>query len=83
MLVDLILTHGCGETLYWSAGAYFDRKGVAISQCRLCREWLGEPFVRAEEGQMPVTCRRRSPLRTAPARPSRPHLKSRPQLKAS
>jgi len=82
MLVDLILTHACGEILYWSAGGYFDRKGLSISQCRLCREWLGEPFVRAEEGQVPVACRRPSQLRASPAR-SRPRPKARPHLKAS
>ncbi len=83
MLTGLILTHACGEILHWSAGGYFDHKGLAISQCRLCREWLGEPFLRAEEGQIPVPCRRRSPAKAAQTRPSRPHLKSRPQLKAS
>jgi len=83
MLIELILTHACGEILYWSAGAYFDRKGHAISQCQLCREWLGEPFLRAEEGQAPMPCRRKSPTRSAQARPSRPHLKSGLRLKAS
>ena len=54
MLIELTLTHACGEILHWSAGAYFDRRGQAITQGPLCREWLGEPFLRAEEGQVPV-----------------------------
>ncbi len=49
MLIQLALTHLCGETVLWSAGSYTDGHGAPISACPGCRESLGTPFVRAEE----------------------------------
>ena len=54
MLIELVLTHPCNETIHWSAGTYTDRQGQPISQCPGCREWLGTPFVRAEEVRPPA-----------------------------
>jgi len=53
MLIQLALTHACGETVLWSAGSYTGREGLPISQCGGCRESLGTPFVRAEEVHPP------------------------------
>ncbi len=49
MLIELALTHLCGETVRWSAGSYADDRGHAVEHCPGCGEWLGTPFVRAEE----------------------------------
>ena len=54
MLITLVLTHPCGETVNWSAGAYTDRDGQPVEHCGGCGEWLGTPFVRAEEASPPV-----------------------------
>ena len=54
MLTELALTHPCGHTVYWSAGGYFDGQGQALTHCDGCGEWLGTPFVRAEESHRPV-----------------------------
>ena len=51
MLIELALTHPCDETVHWSAGTYTDRQGSPIEHCPGCGEWLGTPFVRAEEGR--------------------------------
>lgn len=58
MLTELALTHPCDETIYWSAGSYFNRRGHPVTQCPRCYEALGSPFVRAEEGRRPVRCAR-------------------------
>lgn len=33
MLTELVLTHPCGQTIYWSAGGYFDGQGQALTPC--------------------------------------------------
>ena len=58
MITELALTHPCDETIYWSAGAYRNRRGRTISQCPGCREALGSPFVRAEEAPRRPVSRR-------------------------
>ncbi len=49
MLTELTLTHPCNEIIVWSAGGYFDCDGRFVTRCPGCREWLGAPFLRAEE----------------------------------
>lgn len=56
MLIELALTHPCGEIIHWSAGTYHSprsrpesRRRPRIHQCPRCRESLGTPFVRAED----------------------------------
>lgn len=36
MLTELALTHPCGQTVYWSAGGYFDGQGQALTHCDGC-----------------------------------------------
>ncbi len=62
MLIELTLTHPCDETIRWSAGAYTDDQGEPIEHCPGCAEWLGTPFVRAEE-QRSTKKNRLQPLR--------------------
>ncbi len=61
MLIELTLTHPCGEPILWSAGNYYSRRSRPdsprrrpIRSCPKCREALGTPFVRAEETRAPA-----------------------------
>ncbi len=61
MLTELALTHHCDQTIHWSAGGYFNGEGRALTHCDGCGEWLGTPFLRAEESHRPLH-RTRPPL---------------------
>ena len=76
MFSELTLTHVCNQTIVWSTGAYFDRKGRAITHCPTCGEWLGEPFARIEEGRPLVRCERRTATQTTQPRATRTHLQA-------
>ena len=78
MFTELTLTHACDQTIAWSAGGYFDRKGRPITHCPTCGEWLGAPFLRIEEGRPLVRCERRGATQTAQPRSTRAsaHLKA-------
>jgi hypothetical protein len=78
MFTELTLTHACDQTIAWSAGGFFDRKGRPITHCPTCGEWLGAPFMRIEEGRPLVRCERRGATQTAQPRSTRAsaHLKA-------
>ncbi len=62
MLTELTLTHPCGGTVQLVAGAWTTPGGKIISHCETCGEWLGSPFIRAEERTPPRTSRRQRQL---------------------
>lgn len=76
MFTELTLTHPCDQTITWSAGAYFDRKGRLITHCPTCGEWLGEAFLRIEEGRPLVRCGRKAATETAQPRSTRTHVRA-------
>ena len=57
-LPTVLLTHPCGAVVRLTSSTWTTPRGTPLSHCDGCGEWLGTPFIRAEQPEPRCTTSR-------------------------